>query len=59
MNDGADRPLRAVLVLLVLGLAGPAAVLHQQIGHVLGGAPDGPGDTRPSAVSAPDAPAER
>ncbi|MEV4438075.1 hypothetical protein AB0K09_03500 [Streptomyces sp. NPDC049577] len=57
MNDGMDHPLRDALVLLVLGLAGPAAVLHQPIGRLLDVESGGPQDARPPAASAPDAPA--
>ncbi|MFI1799008.1 hypothetical protein ACH427_16905 [Streptomyces sp. NPDC020379] len=48
MSD--DHPLRAVLALLALGLAGPTAALHQQIGGLL----DGPADRPAPVVTAPD-----
>ncbi|MEX2985589.1 hypothetical protein [Streptomyces sp. C36] len=47
-----DHPLRAALALLVLGLAGPATVLHQQVGKPFG-APEGPVLAAPD-VTAPD-----
>ncbi|MEV5242601.1 hypothetical protein AB0K89_26365 [Streptomyces cinnamoneus] len=46
-----DHPLRAALALLVLGLAGPAAVLHQEVGHLMDAFTDetqAVADTQPS-----------
>ncbi|WP_154080517.1 hypothetical protein [Streptomyces mobaraensis] len=42
--------LRPLLVLLTLGLAGPAAVLHQQVGGLL----DEPADVPTPAVAQDD-----
>lgn len=48
-----DRPLRAALALLALGLVGPAAALHQQAGAFL----DSVTAPTPPAVAADTAPA--
>ncbi|MGA5135143.1 hypothetical protein ACPCTO_35735 [Streptomyces olivoreticuli] len=49
-----EHPMRDALVLLVLGLAGPVAVLHQKIGGVLDGPADGPSPAAAAADTVAD-----
>lgn len=52
-RDGiVDYPLRAALALLVIGLAGPTAVLHQPIGQLLND------DTAQAPASVAEAPVD-
>ncbi|MCF3105369.1 hypothetical protein IPZ58_27815 [Streptomyces roseoverticillatus] len=42
-HDGiVEHPLRDALILLLIGLAGPAAVLHEQAGRLLDASGAGP-----------------